>query len=56
MSAWGWPQWVCAGILLMHLVMHCSKHGQKRDDYNGPATAVEVSVWAFVLYMGGFWG
>lgn len=56
MSGWHWPQWVALGLYTFGVVMAVSRHGEPRENYDGPGTffAAIVSIW--ILWCGGFWG
>ena len=56
MNEWEWPQYVMAGFFVTGIIIHVSRHGDHRDPFNGPAQAFSAALWAWVLYMGGFWG
>lgn len=51
-----WPQYLYAGLLVLGIVIHVSKHGQPRDPYDGPIAFISALITAWILYMGGFWG
>jgi len=56
MSAWGWPQWVMAALMLVQAVLNVIGHtakGQPRTAFFAPFASALI---AWVLWMGGFWG
>ena len=50
-EAWGWPQWVIAGLYLANLVILVSKETVA----NRTTQVVGTILVILVLYMGGFW-
>lgn len=57
MSAWAWPQYVVLGMLVFRVVFGMGMHGKPKDgNWNAGEVAGITLVWAWVFWMGGFWG
>lgn len=56
MSAWAWPQWLVLGFLVFRIVVGMGIHGnERRGQYNAGEIAGFTVLYAWVLWMGGFW-
>ena len=57
MSAWGWPQWLYAGMFLLSNLIALAKDGEPRTGkHEFGITLASTFVCAWILWMGGFFG
>lgn len=51
-----WPQITVIVVWILGLVMHGANHGKLMEQkYNFFIKQIAVSIWVWLLYMGGFW-
>lgn len=56
MSNWDWPQYVIAAMYALNVLAASGLHGKPRTGkFNGPVTALNSALGAWILYMGSFW-
>lgn len=56
MSAWGWPQWVYAGLVAFGVLFALVKDGEPRTGTHSASGALLSAIIAcWLLWMGGFW-
>ncbi len=54
--AWGWPQFVVAGLLVADLGLAIGRDGAPRTGTESfGSSLVAAAIWAWLLYMGAFW-
>lgn len=56
MSAWHWPQWTMAGLLVLSVIAGIGKDGQIDPKPRRMEHAfLEVALLVWLLWAGGFW-
>lgn len=52
-----WPQWTVICILILQVWVHIAfdKKPKSNPNFDASTTILEASVWALLLYAGGFW-
>ncbi len=52
MSAWVPGVWLF--LVVLHVVVHISKHGEARGPYDGPTAFISGAIYAAFFWWGGF--
>ena len=48
------PQIIVLCLMFGSFILHCAKHGEQRDNYNGWTALIAIIIQFLILYWGGF--
>lgn len=56
-TAWHWPQWAMAVMMVLSVIITCSQHGKlRKGEHNGFLSIIGFAISLFILTCGGFFG